>query len=1790
MEGFLDDLVSSLAHHAQDAPARLQTIASAAATSAVSARPGRGAAAKNLSQPGATLFWNKPSSPPSNLDLVYITDRVVASSEPTYAPVPIFSDTGRDEKANLTRGVTEASNKKLTTARQTSTISSLSASTSRSKEDKDDDIRAVAESHAVSEKKPTSTDNPQEGGSDGGNVLTSQSTYSLPQHHEANDPPLQQIHNSSIAIESQRCNLSGVRDEDNDAQEPGPVGLPCTPSLAKDNQIEQPSNATPLDLEGVGFEESNDELKVPSSEIVLEDSGQCDTLDEQTSSQQQDVSTQLPPGIDVGSGVSQECCVSDGPPEKSSLCPQNGRSPTTANPSKNLDCEDSGGSLSGPVEPRLGPEPTVIEGEQPLQTPQQAPQNSNRDVKIPLHKNDVSATSPARQDCGQNQDGFQQPELNGDCQISQADGDSDGVDQEIDTAKTPGDVGRMKAPESDFGDQPLNFRNSQLSAGAVNEPTTRKYDSAIGVDREKHDNIASSEVEPTCSSESSLAVDNAFNRIDNACNPGNDSTGSILLSPSAENFSVDESRERDASKPVQQDLFNNAAARGTKNSPAAFANYLERRHGRRHFLGFSLTDKSPDDRTLLLLRRQIVQLGWWSPCLERSETPSVIRILQLCYALHAYLQLDDSNIVWVYCSNGKTRTAIAIACYLKFAGLVQYTSDGFLHFLLKRGVQNQEKILQQLPPSLHLFFRQFDSVIDVGGFLNQKPLLLRAIALQGIPVEEKPCLDIWDSSQQHVYSSHPEMWQQDKQSPLAGLTQNDRNLKSQWADEEGFYRVNVVLDGDFLLLCRFGGEFAHETAVHDPSKILFRYANSTGFLSGGCPYELPPNKVDLMRRYAQHLDDDEFLVTLLFEAYWDGGLTSNETIPADVAEQLRASSRALSSYGDGVWKCNEPGACEQGLKIIFENHSAHPNATDVEAFRLYHSQEKKLAGYASHLISLSLQLTNFDLVESAALLSNKASPLCCWQLHHSSSDKISNVTASDYSKLEAASSAFGEGSSRNIFDILDRTDVESCVENSDLVAVSCSNGVAPLSTTAGVRQVRNSCQDVNTPRRHGGRPLCNDNSGEGGRHAGAFVIPNIKASGWMVPGIVNPKQGDILNSFGPHYGRIQCALQSQGITSVSTPVAKGSLSPRIQLFPLDRPSVLPRAYSTNKAKVNDVDQGSNLIVPPYNTKQELAYEMLQNMIHTGVDQNDLFELANASLKWGPEIVLDEVIPVDDKTNAPSEEQEIQLTGSTDSKHSSMNKEAKEQQEKKWEEARKAEAREKEEKQQIENKNRKELEARQKEEDQKTAEIAPKQEADGSEGAEITNQEDLLLKDDPEYAKYFKMLKLGMAKEQVMHALQRDGKDPIILDLDPNKSLKSQSPSNQTDSSGEIPLKDDPEYSKYFKMLKMGLPMGAVKNALGRDGKDPSVMELDPNKSLNSQLKQTSSDDDGLPLKDDPEFAKYFKMLAMGLPIGAVKNSLSKDGKDPAVMDLDPTKSFKAQMEGKKSNDGPPLKEDPDYSKYFKMLAMGLPMGAVKNAMSRDGKDPSVMDLDPEKSFKAQMGGGDLDDGPPLKEDPEYVKYFKMLSMGLPMGAVKNALSRDGKDPATMDLDPNKSLKSQQGSGEKDMGVPLKEDPEYSKYFKMLGMGLPLGAVKNAMERDGKNASVMDLDPNKSVAYQLKKKNPVNKIPAKKKKRVRRKKIYWNPIDPGKLKEDSMWTLVRDSVRMGELNYDPKEFEDLFTESADPADQKKKKGGGNKKKEKKAVQVIDGKRDMNGGIILTRLKTDNDKIADIVDKM
>ncbi|KAH8068706.1 hypothetical protein JL721_6568 [Aureococcus anophagefferens] len=94
----------------------------------------------------------------------------------------------------------------------------------------------------------------------------------------------------------------------------------------------------------------------------------------------------------------------------------------------------------------------------------------------------------------------------------------------------------------------------------------------------------------------------------------------------------------------------------------------------------------------------------------------------------------------------------------------------------------------------------------------------------------------------------------------------------------------------------------------------------------------------------------------------------------------------------------------------------------------------------------------------------------------------------------------------------------------------------------------------------------------------------------------------------------------------------------------------------------------------------------------------------------------------------------------------------------------------------------------------------------------------------------------------------------------------------------------------------------------------------------------------------PQYAKYFKMLAMHIPKPAVMMKMSAEGLDPRVLDGGGAA-------------GPPLRDDPKYAKYFKMLAMHVPKGAVAAKMLGEGLDASLLDCDPSKPAPPGKGSG-----------------------------------------------------------------------------------------------------------------------------------------------------------------------------------------------------------------------------------------
>ena len=73
--------------------------------------------------------------------------------------------------------------------------------------------------------------------------------------------------------------------------------------------------------------------------------------------------------------------------------------------------------------------------------------------------------------------------------------------------------------------------------------------------------------------------------------------------------------------------------------------------------------------------------------------------------------------------------------------------------------------------------------------------------------------------------------------------------------------------------------------------------------------------------------------------------------------------------------------------------------------------------------------------------------------------------------------------------------------------------------------------------------------------------------------------------------------------------------------------------------------------------------------------------------------------------------------------------------------------------------------------------------------------------------------------------------------------------------------------------------------------------------------------------------------------------------------------------------------------------------------------------------------------------------------------------------------------------------------DQTKYTKMLKMGIPIGAVKNAMLRDG-------LDPSEWMGQESEIKHPIKK---NKKDLFRRTRLHWVPLQH--FSENSIWQLI-----------------------------------------------------------------------------
>lgn len=88
---------------------------------------------------------------------------------------------------------------------------------------------------------------------------------------------------------------------------------------------------------------------------------------------------------------------------------------------------------------------------------------------------------------------------------------------------------------------------------------------------------------------------------------------------------------------------------------------------------------------------------------------------------------------------------------------------------------------------------------------------------------------------------------------------------------------------------------------------------------------------------------------------------------------------------------------------------------------------------------------------------------------------------------------------------------------------------------------------------------------------------------------------------------------------------------------------------------------------------------------------------------------------------------------------------------------------------------------------------------------------------------------------------------------------------------------------------------------------PDAATASAEEKASSDVSSSAAVDTGKPLKDDEAYATYFKMMKMGIPAAAVKNKMGKESVDPAILDLDPEKSYESQKHLLQSEERPKKK-------------------------------------------------------------------------------------------------------------------------------------------------------------------------------------------------------------------------------------------------------------------------------------------
>lgn len=149
---------------------------------------------------------------------------------------------------------------------------------------------------------------------------------------------------------------------------------------------------------------------------------------------------------------------------------------------------------------------------------------------------------------------------------------------------------------------------------------------------------------------------------------------------------------------------------------------------------------------IFLIEYTLIEYPWISYYLLYSgritQAPSLDCILDLCYSIKAWLDIGNENIAIIHCANGKSRSGILIACFLKYIRAFDFTADAFHFFCTTRDKRDITSNRDMLSTHYSILFENMDKVVENDGYPNRFPMHLKYIAVSGLPVDETPMIEV----------------------------------------------------------------------------------------------------------------------------------------------------------------------------------------------------------------------------------------------------------------------------------------------------------------------------------------------------------------------------------------------------------------------------------------------------------------------------------------------------------------------------------------------------------------------------------------------------------------------------------------------------------------------------------------------------------------------------------------------------------------------------------------------------------------------------------------------------------------------------------------------------------------------------------------------------------------------------------------------------------------------------------------------------------------------------------------